>query len=207
LDVKSPKKRFSSEQIDQVLNRTVSYVDKWMRAMLDQDRRRDTSDLLNQVKIFDVASDSGGNLNQSYYSGKFKLAPEEALVLEVQLPKQCHYWGIQLMDRLVNSIPYDYHQSSLNGHTATVDSDGKMRFVISQKDPGVPNWLDTVQYEEGYILGRYYRCGETPTPSIRKILVSDVRKYIPADTPSVTPEQRLTAIQERVLGSQLRRRW
>ena len=34
-------------------------------------------------------------------------------------------------------------QSSLNGHQAVLDPDGVFRAVISARDPGVPNWLDT----------------------------------------------------------------
>ena len=41
------------------------------------------------------------------------------------------------------TIDYGRHQSSLNGHQATVDDDGVVRAVIAHDDPGVANWLDT----------------------------------------------------------------
>ena len=41
------------------------------------------------------------------------------------------------------TIDYANHQSSLNGFQAVLDDDGVFRAVVSARDPGVANWLDT----------------------------------------------------------------
>ena len=40
------------------------------------------------------------------------------------------------------TVDWVNRQSSLNDAQAHIDSDGRFRAVISQQDPGVPNWLD-----------------------------------------------------------------
>jgi hypothetical protein len=112
-----------------------------------------------------------------------------------------------MADTLWNQIEYGYRQSSLNGHQAKVDSDGKFRAVISLEDPGVPNWLDSVGYLRGMLIGRWYGADSHPMPTITKVPFKDIRKHLPADTPTVTPAERDTAIRARNIGLQLRRRW
>ena len=43
-------------------------------------------------------------------------------------------------------------------------------------------------YQRGLIVGRWKECASYPKPSVQKVKVADVRKYLPADTPVVTPE-------------------
>lgn len=98
-------------------------------------------------------------------------------------------------------------QTSLNGHQARLDKDGKFRAVISATDPGVPNWLYTIGYQQGTFFGRWKECSSTPTPTITKVKLAEVRNYLPADTPIVTAQARDAAIRMRRKGAQLRRRW
>jgi hypothetical protein len=98
-------------------------------------------------------------------------------------------------------------QTHLNGFTAHVDRDGKFRAVVSATDPGVPNWLDTMGYLKGSLLGRWLESSSTPIPRVTRIKLADLRKHLPADTPVVTAEARDAAIRLRRKGAQLRRRW
>ncbi len=98
-------------------------------------------------------------------------------------------------------------QSSLNDTQAHIDSDGKFRAVISQRDPGVPNWLDKGDYPWGVIQMRWNRASDYPDPTIKKVLLAEVRDHLPADTPVVTPEQRRESLRARREGAQLRRIW
>jgi hypothetical protein len=97
--------------------------------------------------------------------------------------------------------------SSLNGAQARVDRDGVFRAVVSAKDPGVPNWLDTAGYSSGAIQGRWTDCQATPIPTVRKVALADVRKSLPADTPTITPGQREQAVRERRAQVQQRPLW
>src|SRR3546814_10117697 len=85
----------------------------------------------------------------------------------------------------------------LNYAQARWEKDGLFRAVISAQDPGVPNWLDTAGNASGAVQGRWLDCSDKPIPDTRVVKVKDIRKYLPADTPSVTAEQREASIRER----------
>ena len=127
---------------------------------------------------------------QVYWQGIYQFAPDEALILETELPKQQRYWNVQLNDVLWNAIEFIYRQSSLNGHQARLDSDGKFRAVISLTDPGVPNWLDPAGYTQGMLMGRWYAADSHPMPTLKRVPLAKVRDYLPAETPTMTAEQR-----------------
>ncbi|MGE4650040.1 MAG: hypothetical protein AAEJ53_04050, partial [Myxococcota bacterium] len=95
-------------------------------------------------------------------------------------------------------------QSSLNQQQLHIDSDGRVRVVLSVEDPGVPNWLDTGGHLEGIIQYRYIWTRNNPQPSIRALPLAELRAALPADHPSVSPEERRAAIASR--QAHLRRR-
>lgn len=149
---------------------------------------------------------NGGSWPQAYYECVYELAPDEALILETELPEKHHYWNVQVVDALWNQVELVHRQSSLNGHQAVLDADGRFRAVLSLEDPGVPNWLDAGGHTRGMLIGRWYRCSSHPTPTLTKVKLADVRRHLPA-TPLVTAEQRMAQLRERRIGAQLRRRW
>jgi hypothetical protein len=200
------KPRQSAEQIDANLRQIPVWVETWTRASLRWLANVRAKGLVNKVSIHDNNS-AGGVLTQKYIEGLFELEPGEALVYETEMPKRCRYWNLQITDALWSSIDWMNRQTSLNGHSARIDRDGRLRIVISAEDPGVPNWIDTAGYKSGALLGRWTECSSAPTPTVTKINLADVRKALPADTPTVTAEARDAAIRERRKGAQLRRRW
>ena len=88
-----------------------------------------------------------------------------------------------------------------------VDGDGIVRVVISAKDPGVPNWLDTAGYPSGAIQGRWNECSATPIPTLRNVAVAEVRQSLPVDTPKVTLAQREETVRNRRAQVQQRPLW
>jgi hypothetical protein len=161
------------------------------------------------INKFEFANfgDIGAIRVQHYWQCVFELQPQEALLLETEIPKVCRYWNLQLNDPLFNTIEYLYAQSSLNGHQARLDADGRFRAVLSLEDPGVPNWLDTGGFLQGTVMGRWYASDTQPLPVISRVPLGDVRAHLPPETPRVTREARELQIRARVRGGQLRRRW
>jgi hypothetical protein len=157
--------------------------------------------------IFEPVRYPGALVKQVYWPACFQLEPDEALIIETELPEKRPYWNIQLNDPYFNALEYVYRLSSTNGHYAKVSSDGKFRAVIALTDPGVPNWLDPAGYSEGGIYGRWYDCDSEPTPTITRVKLADLRNHLPADTPPVTAEERAEELRERVRACQRRRRW
>ena len=146
-------------------------------------------------------------VTQKYAYGAFDIASDEALLIEATMPKKSRYWSIHLAEEIGATLDYVNRQSSLNGFTARVDSDGSFRTVISAQDPGVPNWLDTTGLRHGIIQARFEGCDTWPAFKSSVIKVADVRKHVPGDTPVVSAEQRDAAIRVRRKGAQMRKRW
>ncbi len=163
----------------------------------------------NVVNDFEFASYGpvGGVDKQSYYEGLFEIEPDEALIIETEIPERVRYWSLQLADALANGIDWFNCQSGLNGHQARLDADGKFRAVVTMSDPGVPNWLDTVRHRKGVMTGRWTDSTSSPKPTVIRVALKDVRNHLPADTPVVTPAEREEILRLRRRGAQLRRRW
>ena len=62
------------------------------------------------------------------------------------------------------SLDYINHQTSLTADQARIDPDGMMRFVISERDPGVANWLELTGRRRGYVQIRWQRLTRDLTP-------------------------------------------
>jgi hypothetical protein len=161
---------------------------------------------VNKLKVFDVAA-LGGLAGQFYYEGAYEIRDDEALILEAQVPKQCVYRSMILTNDLYETTDWYNNQSSLNDAQAAPDSDGVLRIVVSAKDPGVPNWLDTAGYPTGVVQGRWFQCDTEPVPSVLKVAMADLRKALPKDAKTVTPEERERVVRERRAAYQERPLW
>lgn len=157
--------------------------------------------------VFEPVRYKGALTKQVYWPACFQFEPDEALIIETDLPERRPYWNIQLNDPYFNAMEYVYRLSSINGHAAKLSSDGKFRAVISLADPGVPNWLDPCGFNEGGIYGRWYDCDSSPTPAITRVKFAELRAHLPTDTPTVSPEARGEELRRRVRACQRRRRW
>src|SRR5690625_3671041 len=139
-----------------------------------------------------MPADINGSLPGQYLSiGGFDLQPGEALIIK-EPSIDAQYYNIQLFDPLTRMLPFQYAQTSLNNFQATADADGNTYYVISDTNPGVPNWLDTTGIVKGGIFMRFQGpTGALPTGPFEAqvVPVDSVRDYLPADTPAVSPEE------------------
>jgi hypothetical protein len=128
--------------------------------------------------------------------GSWALAPEEALLIEV-VPPEGLYWSFSLGNVWWETIDYGNRQSSLNGHQAVVDDDGKVRVVVAHQDPGVANWLDTAGHSEGAIILRCVRTETAPVPTVEVVPFEQLAERLPTGTRRVSPGERAAVIQMR----------
>jgi hypothetical protein len=161
---------------------------------------------VNKLKVFDT-SQIGGLTGQFYYEGVYDLHDDEALIVEAKVPAKCVYSSMILTNDLYETTDWYNNHSSLNDSQAKPDKDGVLRIVVSTKDPGVANWLDTAGYPTGAIQGRWANCDTQPIPSVRKVALVDVRKSLPSETKTVTPEERDRLARERRVELQQRPLW
>lgn len=141
----------------------------------------------------------------TYGKGAYRCAADEALLLEVPLPST-RYWNIQIGSHFWEARDYHLRQNSLNGHQAVVGSDGVFRAVISHRDPGVANWLDTGRHPEGLITIRYYEADSTPIPVLRLVRFSELDGALTKDMARITPDQRKKTLRDREWAMQRLRR-
>ena len=85
------------------------------------------------------------------------------------IPAKCDYRSLILTNELYETTDWVNNHSSLNGAQAAPDPDGKLRIVVSPRDPGVRNWLDTAGYPTGVIQGRWTGCDSQPIPTTKKV--------------------------------------
>ncbi len=89
-----------------------------------------------------------------WHQAYFDLADDEMLVVEVMPPK-CEYWMIALHNHWMETLDYVRHQATLNCHSAQLEPDGTVRFIIAARDPGLRNWLDTAGHRCGTVGVRW----------------------------------------------------
>jgi hypothetical protein len=206
LDTPVERPRPDAAQLDRRLRGLATTVGNTAFFLVDHVETLRRDGYINRLKEFDV-SHLGGLVGQFYYEGAYELSPDEALIVEAKVPDKCSYWSVILTNDIYETTDWYNNQSSLNGAQARVDRDGILRVVVSAKDPGVPNWLDTAGYASGAIQGRWTECSANPIPAVRKVLLSEVRRSLPADTPTVTADQREQALRDRRSQVQQRPLW
>ena len=115
----------------------------------------------NQLPQFDpeVSNAAGGDANIIYYHSYWKLKEDEALVIKVR-PPDCQNWNFQLNNYWMESLDYRYHTICINKGSAFYKDDGSVEVIVSHKDTGHKNWLDTCGHYEGTMCWRWYRLEE-----------------------------------------------
>ena len=139
----------------------------------------------------------GGADNILYGSCFFELAEDRAMVIECE-PPDADYWGFTIHTMAwLESGDFAERQTSLSGHQVHLDADGRMRIVLSQHDPGVPNWIDLTGRERGLLVYRWVWSKNNPLPSSSIVPVADVRSAMPSDHPRVDKAARRKALSRR----------
>jgi hypothetical protein len=114
-----------------------------------------TPNELGEPMTFRMAgSDSWGAVDIAYSMGPFKLAPDEALVIEGRFPR-CAFANVVLWNQQLAAFEYRDRSVSLNRAQTELLPDGSYRMVVAARDPGVPNWLDTEGHREGTMFWRF----------------------------------------------------
>jgi hypothetical protein len=124
----------------------------------------------------------GGLATQYSSVGHFDLSPEQAMIITLPV-SDAPYLGFQLGSLWYISLDYINHQTSLNGTQAQADPDGKIRIVVSDANPGVTNWCETLGHGKGYLQFRWQRLSralaEADGPAVEVVDVDKVAAVLP----------------------------
>lgn len=150
-----------------------------------------------------ASADTGGGMSTNIYAGGiYDLGEEEALYIEATFTGDPVYTSMHLGNMWGESPDYANHQSSLNRHQMHIGEDGKQRWVVAHRDPGVFNWIDTTGLPKGYLSHRWAYSElppkeDWPTITCRVIRFDEIDDVFPGDQPRVTPTERAEAIRVR----------
>lgn len=137
-----------------------------------------------------AGSTPGGADNILYGSCMWELAADEALVIVTERPN-ASYWNFCIHTvHWLESGDMPNRQVSLNGEQVYVDDDGLVRLVLSGKDPGTPNWIDTEGLRRGLFVYRWVWANNNPLPESQLMTVNKVRASLPASHPVLDEQAR-----------------
>ncbi len=147
-----------------------------------------------------VAGGTAGS-NQIYSAGMYDLTEGEALILSLDIPRMPEYLGFQLSNAWMESYDQANYTSSRNQGQMEFDEDGNSYLVISERDPGVRNWVDTTGIPNGQMSFRFWYAEEAavsarPVIRARKVGIDEVRERLPAAA-VLTSEQRRAEVAVR----------
>lgn len=204
LDAGPPDSRMDARRIIRHLDTVAEQVVPMTAFWSDFGRRHLESGEVNSFDHLDPTRGPnlamGASSQQGYGQNWWHVEEDEALLYEVDIPS-CVYWAVQLGDVWYQSLDWVNRQSSLNGHQAQVSGDGVFRAVISHRDPGIANWLDTTGATQGCITYRWNQADSNPVPTLKLIPFADLEGYLDDPWIRISPEQRSDVLQTRRRGA------
>ena len=120
---------------------------------------------------------AGGDANIHYLQSYWRLAPDEALLIEADRIPEAGHWNLQISNFWMESLDYRYHRIHVNKHTAHYEPDGSVRIVLAHANPGAsfPNRLETCGHDCGGMLFRWIDTGgDHPPVRTRVVPLSDL---------------------------------
>ncbi|KAK3191835.1 hypothetical protein K4F52_002261 [Lecanicillium sp. MT-2017a] len=162
------------------------------------------SNAVNTLPLPDRSGAPVGLATQVQALGHYNLKADEALVVTIK-PGKADYLSLSVTSWLKTVDPRD-QLISLNNKQAAVNSDGTYTIVLTAADPGVSNWLKTSEQGPGTMSLRLQ--GIPPGQNTKGDIdvsthvcgVKDLPSVLPANTSSITPEQRKHQLEVRAEG-------
>jgi Protein of unknown function (DUF1214) len=158
----------------------------------------------NSVSLPDGSDFWGGQPSQVLGRGHTRLEDDEAFVLTINADGSS-YHNVILYDYWLMSGNYWSRTSSLNNRQSAKNADGTYTYVFSRKDPGVHNWIDTLDLHENLFFIRFQLLPRDesgayvakPSASGKHVKMSHLKTVLPAGTRWITDKERETQIAER----------
>jgi hypothetical protein len=108
-----------------------------------------------------------------YAYGSFVLDADEALVI-THRPPLCRFWNLVVWNQFMATYGDEDARSSLNNHSAALNSDGSVTIVLSGGTTAHPNSLTTLGYPLGNLAFRWFLSDGVPErPEVKLVKVSD----------------------------------
>lgn len=123
-------------------------------------------------RFFDRAGTAiGGNVANNenlYHMAHYQLGPDEALVIDFVPPKS-PFWNLTAASLWHETERFLTDPVSRTLAEVTSRADGTVRFVLADRDPGVPNWIDSHAHRRGFLILRMVGVASHPLPTVRRV--------------------------------------
>lgn len=122
----------------------------------------------NEIRVIDpeLLALAQGDPDTSYNYCYWQLDAKESLVIEFE-PPPCEYWNLQIGNHWFEAFDFRNRRNHVNHHDAIIDENGTVQIVVSETDPGAPNWLDTAGHTRGTLALRWIGADDVPQPRTR----------------------------------------
>jgi hypothetical protein len=178
----------SAGDVARGLNRVIDWVER--SSTYWNQLTHDTLEASTPNVAEPVRSQPGGAENIAIGRCLWNLAEDEALIVTTDVPV-AQYWGFTIHTMAwFESGDFARRQTSLSGDQIHLDADGRARLVLSAKDPGVPNWIDTEGRRQGWLAYEWSWAETMPTPEARLVKRDEVFDRLPNDHPLITEAER-----------------
>ncbi|TFV60375.1 DUF1214 domain-containing protein [Mycobacterium sp. PS03-16] len=134
----------------------------------------------------------------------WELDPGDALIIE--FPAHEGLWSLTNMGVFFTSMDYLYRPVSYTPGRTAVDGDGRIRIVLAHDDPGCHNWMDTQGFSRGNVTYRHMLDGQPAVLTTRVVRRTELAAALPADTATVTADERTAQLRARFDGVRRRHR-
>jgi hypothetical protein len=110
----------------------------------------------------------------AYAMGSYALTDDQALVIRGRSP-ECAFWNLCLWNPFLHIYNADYERVTINGGQVSYEPDGSWTIVVSERDPGHPNWVHTQGHSQGRLWFRWFYPEATPErPTVEVVAVNEV---------------------------------
>jgi len=129
------------------------------------------------------------------------LEPDEAMIIQYE-PVPDFFWTWELENVWWQTPDYRWRLVTLTPSLAALEDDGSLVIVVSGSDPGVPNWLDTAGYREGFVRFRSLLPDGRREPEFRNRVVrlADLDKELPVGAKRIDQAGRQEQLRSRAAG-------
>ncbi|MBW8825213.1 MAG: hypothetical protein JF603_02515 [Acidobacteria bacterium] len=131
----------------------------------------------------------------------WELQPDEAMIIRYR-PVPDFFWCWELENVWWATPDYRWRLETVTPAMATMEDDGQLLIVVAGSDPGVPNWLDTSGYLEGFLRFRSLLAedGRGPDIDAKVVKLSGLDAALPPGTKRIDPAGRAEQLRSRAAG-------
>lgn len=163
---------------------------------------------VNTLPDITLGGTQGRLSTQAATYSPFKIADDEALIFTTNLG-DAKYFILPVYNQWFITTDYINKTQTLNNIQSVPNADKTYTYVISKKDPGVYNWIDTDGLNRGYLNPRWQGLSghpnqPSPTASLKLVKLSDLKRELPPDTKFVSSTERQEQLKLRKENYDLR---